>query len=105
MLRFDTIEGFEWDDGNIDKNRLLHNVSNAEAEQIFFNEPLVAGVDEAHTSDVEHRYRALGRTDADRRFFAVFTLRKASVRIISIRDMSKKERKIYDEEAKRSPQI
>jgi uncharacterized protein len=86
--------GFEWDDGNIDKNWISHGVSPSECEQMFFNQPLVVADDDIH-SEQEDRFYALGRTDANRLLFTVFTVRDDMVRIISARDMSAKERKVY----------
>ena len=86
--------GFEWDDGNIDKNWIKHGVSPSECEQMFFNQPLVVAEDSV-PSKAEERLFALGRTDAERLLFAVFTVRKDKIRIISARDMSSKERKVY----------
>jgi len=85
---------FEWDDGNIDKNWIKHGVSPAECEQMFFNQPLVIADDDIHSGQ-EDRFYALGRTDANRLLFAVFTIRKNMIRVISARDMSAKERKVY----------
>ncbi len=87
--------GFEWDDGNRDKNWIKHKVSNSECEQIFFNQPLIVHFDVKH-SDMEDRFYALGHTDLNRKLFVVFTIRNKKIRIISARDMSKKERKIYE---------
>ena len=86
--------GFDWDPGNRDKNWLGHNVTTPECEQIFFNEPLVVASDSKH-SQVEDRYYALGRTSVDRRMFVVFTMRGTLIRVISARDMSRKERRVY----------
>jgi uncharacterized DUF497 family protein len=86
--------GFDWDPGNGNKNWLGHSVTTTECEQIFFNEPLVVASDSKH-SQVEDRYYALGRTSADRRLFVVFTMRGTLVRVISARDMSRKERRVY----------
>ncbi len=91
--------GFEWDKGNIDKNWIKHGVSPSECEQMFFNQPLVIADDDTH-SDRESRWYALGKTDASRLLFLVFTLRKNCVRIISARDMSLRERKIYQQHEK-----
>ncbi len=99
MLRMDECEGFEWDSGNFDKNFILHGVTNTEAEQMFFNSPLITAADVAHSSADEQRNKALGHTDDNRYLFAVFTIRKGYIRIISVRDMSRRERKIYDEKA------
>ena len=87
--------GFEWDKGNDAKNWKKHSVSYLECEQIFFNQPLITQHDEKH-SITETRYYALGRTDANRRLFVVFTIRNNLIRVISARDMNRKERKVYE---------
>lgn len=84
---------FDWDEGNLEKNWLKHGVSPLECEQIFFNQPFIAP-DLSH-SLTEDRFFVLGRTDADRYLFLVFTMRGKKIRVISARDMNKKERKIY----------
>jgi uncharacterized DUF497 family protein len=97
MSIFDDLEecvGFQWDEGNADKNLEKHGVSDAECEQIFFNDPLVAGEDEEHSQD-EPRGFALGRTDAGRHLFVVFTIRSQLARVISARDMTPVERRSY----------
>ena len=96
MHDFADWEGFEWDEGNLLKNWEKHRVSASECEQIFFNRPLVAGLDEVH-SQKETRYHALGITDAGRRLFVVFAVRQNKIRVISARDMSRRERKVFDE--------
>jgi len=87
--------GFEWDKGNIDKNRIKHKVSSSECEQIFFNHPIWIQNDILH-STTEERYYALGKTDINRFLFVVFTIRNNRIRVISARDMSRKERKVYN---------
>jgi uncharacterized DUF497 family protein len=82
-------QGFQWDKGNSLKSWLKHRVTEGEAEQAFFNEPLLLSEDESH-SQQEYRFRALGHTDGERYLFIVFTVRKDLVRIISVRDMNKK---------------
>ena len=91
--------GFQWDKGNIEKNWIKHGVNPSECEQIFFTLPLVSYEDIKH-SEKENRYYSLGRTDADRFLFVVFTVRKDRIRIISVLDMSKKERQVYREHEK-----
>jgi uncharacterized DUF497 family protein len=86
---------FEWDAGNADKNWARHRVSQAECEQVFFNQPLVVGEDELHSLS-EHRQYALGSTDVGRLLFVVYTIRGERVRIISARDMTARERKDYE---------
>lgn len=82
--------GFDWDEGNIDKNWHLHQVTDRECEEIFFNLPFVLALDIKH-SQSERRYFALGRTDQNRWLFIVFTIRKPLIRVISARDMNQKE--------------
>lgn len=89
------LTGFEWDEGNLSKNWEKHQVSALECEQVFFNRPLIALPDERH-SESEPRFYALGQTDTGRRLFIVFTARRDLIRMISARDMSRKERKIYE---------
>jgi uncharacterized DUF497 family protein len=87
--------GFDWDVGNLLKNWERHKVSASECEQIFFNTPLIAAPDIKH-SKVEDRYYALGHTDAERLLFVVFTIRKKLIRVISAREMNRKEKKEYE---------
>ncbi len=86
--------GFEWDSHNTDKIWLKHFVSRSECEQIFFNLPLVVADDIKH-SEQENRFYALGQTDTERFLFVVFTVRKNKIRVISARDMNRKERRVY----------
>ena len=96
MISLENIIGFDWDEGNHRKND-KHAVSMAEAEQVFFNAPLLMLEDAKH-SDHEVRLHALGKTDSGRRLHITFTLRKAGqlIRVISARDMHKRERATYD---------
>ena len=87
--------GFQWDRHNIQKNWGKHKVSPVESEQTFFNKPLIIVNDVQH-SQKEDRFYALGKTDQNRRLFIAFTIRNKLIRVISSRDMNKKERKIYE---------
>ena len=100
MIDWGRVEGFEWDGGNARKSDNKHGVSQAEAEQVFFNRPLLIVEDPRH-SVREPRCHALGRTDDDRRLHVTFTLRGAAtrIRVISARDMSRKERTYYAQES------
>lgn len=97
MIDLTKISSFDWDEGNTRKNE-KHGVSMAEAEQIFFNEPLLLLADIKH-SQGELRFHALGKTDEGRSLHITFTLRNAGekIRVISARDMHKKERTIYEQ--------
>ena len=93
-------EGFEWDEGNSEKNWIRHRVSKNECEEVFFNCPVFATEDTKH-SENEQRFYVLGQTDVKRCLFISFTIRKNKIRVISARDMSKKERQVFDEKIKR----
>ena len=97
MMDQSKITGFNWDDGNARKND-KHGVSMAEAEQVFFNAPLLFLEDSAH-SQQEPRLHALGKTDEGRALHMTFTLRQSNtlIRVISARNMHKKERAIYEQ--------
>ena len=96
MHTFQTVDGFDWDQGNSSKNWEKHKVTPVQCEELFFNMPLIVQTGEQHSAS-EKRYFALGKTDADRRLFIVFAIRGKKIRIISARDMSRKERKVYHE--------
>jgi uncharacterized protein len=95
----DACAGFEWDEANAQKNWERHRVTQEEAEDLFFNEPLVIRSDVRHSSE-EKRYYALGRTSRGRYLFAAFTIRRSLLRIISVRDMNRKERNVYAQREK-----
>ena len=103
MLDLDRIAGFEWDAGNRGKN-LKHGVADSESEQVFFSRPLFILADVRH-SGRESRYHALGQAADGRCLHVTFTLRDDGqrLRIISARDMHRKERAIYEAKAKESP--
>lgn len=94
--RIREVVGFDWDKGNSDKNVSNHHVSNSECEQIFFNEPLIILDDPTH-SQVEPRYAAFGKTDEDRLLVTIFTMRGELIRVISARDMNRKEKAFYEQ--------
>ena len=97
MIDFSKISGFDWDGGNARKNE-KHGVTMAEAEQFFFNAPLLLLEDEGH-SQKEPRFHALGKTDDERTLHITFTLRQSGllIRVISARDMHRKERAVYEQ--------
>ncbi len=96
MINWLLITGFDWDSGNAKKNE-SHLVAQSESEQIFFNEPLLILSDGKHSQN-ETRYHALGQTNDNRLLHVTFTLRKdlTEIRVISARDMHKKERAKYE---------
>lgn len=99
MIDLDRVVGFQWDLGNSRKSTDKHGISQAEAEQVFANEPLLLVEDVAH-SQLEPRFHALSVTQVGRRLHVTFTLREANtlIRVISARSMSRKERTHYEQE-------
>ncbi|MDO8609824.1 MAG: BrnT family toxin [bacterium] len=87
---------FEWDKGNIEKNR-KHKVDDKEAEEAFIDEEKVIFKDKLHTTDLEERFILLGKTKKNRLLYIIFTERKEKIRIISARDVNKKEVYLYEE--------
>lgn len=65
---------------------------------MFFNDPLLL-MDDIKHSQKEARYHALGATDDQRLLHVTFTFRLKGtlVRVISARDMHRKERKVYEQ--------
>src|SRR5579863_2012151 len=98
MFDLDHLVGFDWDEGNKQKNWDKHQVDYTECEQVFFNKLLLIGEDTEHSLQ-EQRYYVLGQSDTGRTLFLVFTVRNNKIRIISARDQSKKERIIYGQQA------
>lgn len=97
MIDWTKLNGFEWDAGNDRKSLDKHGVSKAEAEQLFFNEPLLVMPDSRHSLQ-EARFHALGKTDEGRLLHVTFTLREEGtlIRVISARSMHRKERSTYE---------
>jgi len=106
-IRHDTIFGmirlpeplrFEWDDGNKDKNWLKHQVRSTEIEETFFDAHKKLARDVIHSTEGEKRFILLGKTRRARLLFVVFTIRDGNVRVISARDVNRKERPLYEQE-------
>ena len=91
---------FEWDKGNIGKNK-KHSISDREAEEVFFDNKRFIFKDKIH-SQGEERFRIIGKTKKQRLLFAVFTKRGKKIRIISARGINKKEVYLYEEKIRTS---
>jgi uncharacterized DUF497 family protein len=100
MIDLARVVGFDWDDGNVRKNVDKHAVTQAEAEQVFSSARILLTDDVGHSA-AEARYQGLGETLDGRRLHVSFTLRQSGtlIRIISARDMNRKERARYEAEA------
>jgi uncharacterized protein len=84
-------ESFDWDEHNAQKLWDRHKVT---PEELFFQQPIIVRGD-IHHSKREKRYYLLGQTNAGRLLFAAFTVRQRSIRIISARDMNRRETEVY----------
>jgi uncharacterized DUF497 family protein len=91
----DDCTGFDWDENNAIKNWERHRVTPEEAEDLFFHEPLVVRSDIRHSTK-EKRYYAFGKTGTGRRLFVAFTIRAKLIRVISVRDMNRREAESYE---------
>ena len=97
MIRLPDPLRFKWDDGNKDKNWLKHQVSTTEAEEAFFDANKKLATDIIHSFEHEKRYILLGKTRLERLLFIVFTIRDNNIRLISARDLNRKEAPLYEE--------
>ena len=95
MRIFAGVVGFEWDDGNKDKNLTKHGVTIGECEEVFQDEKAQKFPDFLH-SQHEERNAILGVTKQGKLLRVSFTVRRNRIRIISARPVNRKERKLYD---------
>lgn len=85
---------FEWDQGKNAENKKKHDVSFEEAATIFLNFPLEVFFDPDNSTE-EDRYIAVGCTNKNKVLLVVHceNSRGTTIRIISARCATKKERK------------
>lgn len=95
MVVFNESIQFEWDVANRDKNRVKHNVTMEEAESTFFDSDRIIYKDVFH-SKKEDRHILIGKTKDNRLLYTVFTFRNSKIRVISTRDINKKEVYLYE---------
>jgi uncharacterized DUF497 family protein len=98
---FRNVVGCEWDAHNAPKIRQRHRVEPRECEEVFGRQPLFVTDDLAHSGG-EPRWLAFGRSATGRRLLVVFTVRRDRLRVISARDMSRRERRQYEEACERA---
>jgi len=101
-LEFDCLDiknvvGFDWDEGNIRKNEIKHNLKWQIIEEVFYNQPLIIIEDSKHSNIQECRCSAFGKIDSGDLITVIFTKRDNKIRVISARTMSKKERLFYEQ--------
>jgi uncharacterized DUF497 family protein len=75
---------FDWDDAN-EEHIARHGVGPSEVEEVFRGHPLLRRTRQG-------RYLAYGPTADGRLLFVVFAIKRAAVRVITSRDMTRRER-------------
>ncbi|MEP7359179.1 MAG: BrnT family toxin [Anaerolineales bacterium] len=85
---------FEWDSDKVETNIGKHDVSFAEACEVFFD-PFVCAVDPDEV-DGEVRQAAIGLTRGWRLLYVAYVWRKMILRLVSARKATKTERKLYE---------
>ncbi|OLS20753.1 MAG: hypothetical protein HeimC3_39090 [Candidatus Heimdallarchaeota archaeon LC_3] len=87
-----------WLEEFIEKIYLKHNVKQKEVYEILFGNTLYRFVEKGHRKN-ENIFVGLGKTPNERYLIVFFVYKKdGSVLVISARDMTKKEKKHYDNE-------
>lgn len=79
----------------LDRRRIIkHRVTNTECEEVFFDphKRVLQEVLRGGASGQEKRSIVIGRTKEERTLYIVFTFRREKVRVISARDLNRKER-------------
>ncbi len=87
---------FEWDDAKAAANERKHGVSFPEAMTVFGDPLSITGDDPGH-ADVEDRFLTVGKSVDGRLIIVSHTDRGDSIRIISARLASRRERKDYED--------
>lgn len=87
---------FEWDDDKNKENQEKHAVSFEEAQTVFFDDGAIQFWDEKHSDD-EDRFLMLGLSNRFRILLVVHCYREneSTIRIISARKATKKEKQQY----------
>ena len=88
---------FEWDLNKAKKNLQKHNVAFSEAATIFSNRLSITVYDPDH-SEQEDRYITIGISSSGRFLIVAHMDQGDRTRIISARELTRKERKEYEKE-------
>jgi uncharacterized DUF497 family protein len=87
---------FEWDEDKAKANAKKHGVTFEEASSVFADPLAAIFTDEAHSGE-EFREIMVGHSAAGRLLLVSFTERGESIRIISSRQATQRERREYEE--------
>ena len=86
------VDGFQWNENNVVKNIINHDTYPDEIEETFYNPYKLR-------KTLQERYLLYGVTDSGRYLFIVFEIKRHAsknlVRVISARNMTKKEKSYY----------
>ena len=91
---------FEWDLGKARRNWHKHRVAFNEAVTVF-GDPLALTFDDITQSSLEARYLTFGLSIEGRALVVVHTSRGDTIRIISARLMTPRERRDYEQHQQR----
>ena len=86
---------FEWDPNKATNNLTKHNMSFHEASTVFGSSLSITFSDPDHSHD-ETRYITIGESTQRRLLIISHTDRGQRIRIISARKVTRRERKIYE---------
>jgi uncharacterized DUF497 family protein len=89
---------FEWDPNKAARNLQKHGVSFEEAATVFRDDLSITATDPDHSAE-EERYITVGLSGHNRLLMVSHTERGDSVRIISARELTPRERKQYEEQS------
>ena len=92
---------FQWDENKAGTNPVKHGVSFEEAATVF-GDPFSSTIPDPAHSQNEDRFVILGTSHNGKLLVVVHTERGESIRIISARRASRKERKTYEESTKQN---
>lgn len=87
---------FEWDEEKAESNLKKHGVSFEEAQTVWEDYFYVDLFDDEHSVE-ENRFLIIGESSEKRLLIVSYTERENSVRIISVRELTAKERKDYEQ--------
>ena len=87
---------FEWDEKKATVNRRKHRVSFEEASTAF-GDPLSITIEDPHHSENENRLILIGKSEVFSTLVVVHIEKRETIRIISARKATNKEKKLYEE--------
>lgn len=87
---------FEWDRTKATSNLRKHQVTFEEGMTVFLDDLSVTLHDTSHSSE-EDRYTDIGRSSQGRILVVAYTEQGSTIRLISCRQATRAERRIYEE--------